>query len=30
LSASRVDAVLDALLSATPDTPVREVTRVLG
>ncbi|OLL27351.1 2-methylcitrate dehydratase [Burkholderia sp. SRS-W-2-2016] len=30
LSAARVDAVLDALLSATPDTPVRAITRVLG
>jgi 2-methylcitrate dehydratase PrpD len=30
LSTSRVDAVLDALLSATPGTPVRDVTRVLG
>lgn len=30
LSASRVDAVLDALLSAGPDVPVRQVTRVLA
>lgn len=30
LSPSSVDTVLDALLCATPDTPVRSVTRVLG
>jgi 2-methylcitrate dehydratase PrpD len=30
LSGLGVDTVLDALLSATPDTPVRDITRVLG
>ncbi|WP_025597716.1 MmgE/PrpD family protein [Burkholderia sp. WSM2230] len=30
VSGARVDAVLDALLSATPDTPVRAITCVLG
>jgi len=30
LSEGHADAVLDALLSATPDTPVRAITRLLG
>jgi hypothetical protein len=30
LPAQGVDTVLDALLSATPETPVRDVMRALG